>query len=198
MVIYFSPNKGIFNGIFAYVNKHYSSLTEMINIESSSTINYYYGYPKDIFPPQQTHHLVIESINASYTLTFKNFSINITSYSIKSSLNERRKLQEWKVEGSYMRGNWVEIHHVKDCVDCNINNERHYQVRQHNVYDSSRITKFLNNSDGRYFFDLHGFEVFGTTCNPLNCDLIKPFTCQVEKDSNIIIYICVLLLNTNK
>ena len=193
MATYFSPRKGIFNGLFTYINRNYPSLLTFIKIEGSREIDYSYGYPKDIFPPSQDYHLVIYQLNASYTFTLSNISINITSYSIKSSPHEKRYLSEWKVEGSYMNGDWIEIDHVTGCDDCYINTDRHYQISQHNVYDSFRVTKYLNNSDGDTFFDLYGFEVFGTICNPLNCDLIIPITIHAQTTMNIA-PLCMLFL----
>ena len=174
MALWFSPKNGLYNGIFAYVNRHYSSnFHEFINTVGSSNIDDQYGNIEEIFPPRENKHIVIGQENASYTFTFKNFSINITHYSIKSSTSKERYLKSWKIEGSYKNSSWQEIDDVSECNDCYINSNRHYSISNHQVFDSFRITKYHNNSDDTAFFDLYGFEVFGTICNTFNCDLIK-------------------------
>ena len=88
MALWFSPKNGLYNGIFTYVNRHYSShFQEFINTEASSAIDNQLGNIEDIFPPRDNKHLIIDQENGSYTFTFKNFSINITHYSIQSPPN---------------------------------------------------------------------------------------------------------------
>ena len=60
----------------------------------------------------------------------------------------------------------------------------HYFNVKSGVYNTFKLTKLNTNSDGTNFFDLHGFEVFGQICNPVNCDILPYFT--IERDNNLI------------
>ena len=177
MVTHFTPKNGYFYGVFAYINSHfYSNFRNYVEIGSSAPFK---EDPQLIFPPKNDFHLIISSHDAYYTFTLKNFMLNVTSYSILSSYYDKRAITQWKLEGSKDLQQWTLIHQIQDCFDCAINTIHNYKIKN-DVYQSFRLTKLNVNDDiesSKYFFDLFGFELFGTICNPLNCDVIIPKVC---------------------
>ena len=109
MTYRFSPRKDIFDGIFTFLNRisKGSSLESLISITATNEITYTKGGTmSDMFPPSDKTYMVTDKINSSYTFTFKTVSINITGYSIKSTLVKIRYLRKWKLEAKNNDSDW--------------------------------------------------------------------------------------------
>ena len=168
---YFSPNNGLFHGIFAHIKLNIQSkFNQYVKIETSKPLDTKYQTFQDIFPPYGYCHSVFIDVNGSTTFTFTNFFVKVHSYSIKLSPNPNRTFFEWKLEGSNDLNGWKEIHYMKNCEDCAINNEKNYAL-DHEVFNSFKLTKYRPNNDGTYYIDLYGFEIFGEICSPFHCGI---------------------------
>ena len=180
MVTHFSPKNGKFNGIFTYINQHSSSsFSDYIDCHSSWPIQEECQTYQDIFPPTGSNRVVHYAQNGAYTFTFKTFSINVTSYSLKGSSEKNRYLSDWTLEASNSGSNWEKIDEVSNCDDCYLHPESNRKL-SHQIYNSFRLTKLNGNQEGNvvsYFFGLYGFEIFGTICNPVSCDVVNDLFC---------------------
>ena len=180
MVTHFSPRTGKFNGIFAYINTNYfNNFSNYINCTSTGGLDSTHSNYQEIFPPHGSNHVVQNTKNAAYTFTFKTFLINITSYSIKHG-GTLRFLSDWKLEASFNGSKYETIHQISNCSQCVSYNVMNFKLN-HGVYNSFRLTKLNTNSDGTDFFDLHGFEIFGTICNPVSCEIVNDFIFTVQR-----------------
>ena len=170
MGVTFTTNNGIFSGIFSFAaSMGNSTFDQLVECKGSVTISPNFSPFIDIFPPKDKNHVVINDENGYFIFTLKNFGINVSSYSIKSSYEERRVLTKWTLEGSYDNHKWKKIHSIDNCTDCTTNRERNYELNNE-VFDSFRLTKLNRNNDSEpFYFDLFGFEVFGTIYNKNNC-----------------------------
>ena len=183
MVTHFSPMNGRFNGVFAFINQNYhDSFYDYVNcISTGSTESSPHTY-QEIFPPKDINRVVQASQLASYTFTFQSFYINVTSYSLKGSFTQHRTLSDWTLKASYNGSEWKTIHQVSHCDDCYLHPESNNKLSPE-VFNSFKITKINDNQedDGTlsYYFDLYGFEIFGTICNPISCAVIPDFFCTI-------------------
>ena len=190
---YFSPNNGLFHGIFAYIKLNWpNKFDQYVKIDTSKPLSSYFQTIQEIFPPSGINHTVLIDINGSITFTFINFYVKVHSYSIKLSFNPNRTFVEWKLEGSNDLNGWKEIHYMENYEDCTENNERNYEL-DHEVFNSFKITKYRANSDGTYCMDLSGFEIFGEICSPFHCGITYVCT-DHQYHSFSLIYIYLFLL----
>ena len=203
MTYRFTPRKGIFNGIFTYINRiSTSKKIDMISITGSKDFEYKNnGKLSYFFPPTDKTYIVINQINASLTFTFETISINITGYSIKSTSYATRTLHEWTLEAKNNDSDWILLHYVRDCNDFLVDHSQYFNLN-YGVYNSFRLTKQNQNSDKTFYFDLHGFEVFGQICNQVNCEVLPflsfPFNNDcINKYNQCILSICYIFILNN-
>ena len=124
--------------------------------------------------------MVIHDQNSFYQFTFKTFFMNVTSYSLKRSTINIRFLSHWKIEASQNNSNWDLLDEV---IDMNIKQAvLNRKIKTEKVYNSFKLTKLNRNNDTEYpyTFDLFGFEIFGTICNPIDCHLYIHKLCTSE------------------
>ena len=181
MISHFSPNTNKFNGIFTYINTHYySTFSDYIIFNSSSPLDQVHQTFQEILPPTGSNHLVIHNKIAFYQFTFKTFFMNVTSYSIKRATNDIRILSHWKIEASLNNSNWDLVDEVTDSSDQSVFNRN---IKTGKIYNSFKLTKMNLNNDPNmpYAFDLYGFEIFGTICNPINCNLFVHKICSSKQ-----------------
>ena len=201
MTYRFSPRKNIFDGIFVYVNRvSISEQSELISINGSK--NFVYTVENtgihDFFSPHEKTYIVIEQNYSWLSFTFNTININITGYSIKSTNVSTRTIRDWTLEAKNNDSDWVLLHNMTNYNDFMTNDSKYFSV-ENGVYNSFKLTKLNINSDNTGFFDLHGFEVFGQICNPVNCDILPdcPFSIQnhfIYKFNHFIFHICSIFL----
>ena len=185
MISHFVPKQNKFNGILSYINTNSNSrFSEFISFVPSSPLFSNFQQIQDILPPSGVNRVVISQNGASFTFTFNSFSMNVTSYSIKSSNDSTRILTHWKLEACNNGLQWELVDEVDNNAEIIINRKL-----QHNVYNSFKLTKLNENNDDHqteiYTFDLYGFEIFGTICNPISCDLFIPKICTSPNRPNL-------------
>ena len=168
---YFSPNNGLFNGVFAYINQNmHDKFDKYVNIQPSSDLSVLYNNTHNIFPPSGDNHIVIDELNGSFTFNLTNFYVSVNSYSIKSSNSVIRYLKEWKLEGAKDDSEWELLHYMENCDDCNTTSSRNFRLN-HSIYNSFKLTKYGMNVDNSTYFDLYGFDIFGVICSPFACGI---------------------------
>ena len=105
MTYRFTAKKNMFDGVLAYINKHYfDSFDSYISFEASGHYGTNYGTLQDILPPKQTYHVVLSEPNTDFpscTITLKKNSINVTGYSIKRTSWSTRILSKWQIDASF-------------------------------------------------------------------------------------------------
>ena len=165
----------MFHGVFAYINRSPNlNLSQFLTVTTNTKFDWQYGTVADIFPPQSYKHIVIA--NRGYCqFSLNKMTINITSYSIKSSQSAERALTNYTLEGSLDGMTWFPLHTVEKCDECRTNNARNHKLKN-GVYSMFRLNKTDINIDNTQYLDIYGFEIFGTICTPIGCDIIKePF-----------------------
>ena len=167
MQILFSPDQNKSSGVLAYINTNFrSNFSNYIDFVPSVNIRPDHQNIHDILPPTGTNRVVIYQDQGSYTFTFKTFSMNVTSYYLKSSSDPKRIIKHWTLEARKDDSDWEIVDEVNENEQININ--RNINNR---VYNSFKLTKLNINDDGDsylYYFDLYGFDLFGTISAPFD------------------------------
>ena len=173
----FSSSSGTLNGIFTYVNQVSKIKNEGDLIHLAGMVTFKDGSSlSDFFTPAKKTYIVTTGENCSLTFTFSTISVNITGYSITSDPSVNRALRDWTFEGKNNESNKWELLHSEYNYQGFLNDSpMHFSVNN-GVYNSFKLTKLNINNDGTTYFDLHGFDVFGQICNPVNCDILPYFT----------------------
>ena len=172
----FSSKKNIFDGVFNYINQisKINDDYDLIHLTSPSNITIKNNaLLSDFFPPTGKTYIVVEGKNESLTFILSTIYVNITGYSIKSTQNTDRVLKDWTFEAKNNESNeWELLHSVTEYNNFLYNDAKYFNVKN-GVYNSFRVTKLNINDDNTTYFDLHGFEIFGQICNPVNCDIVS-------------------------
>ena len=173
----FSSSSGTLNGIFTYVNQVSKIKNEGDLIHLAGMVTFKNGSSlSDFFSPAKKTYIVTYGESCSLTFTFSTISVNITGYSITSDPSVNRALRDWTFEGKNNESNKWELLHSEYNYQGFLNDSpMHFSVNN-GVYNSFKLTKLNINNDGTTYFDLHGFDVFGQICNPVNCDILPYFT----------------------
>ena len=159
---YFNGND-YFNGIINYLKNQYGNILDQNIISISSNKSECSSHPiKSLIEYGSTTCWHNGSQNEWFEIDFKNISVRITGYSIKSCSNHY--LKNWIIEGRTNSGGWITIDTKNNDPYLNGNSlEHYYQISQSTEpfrYVRLRSTGNCHSNCGTFYID--SFEIFGS------------------------------------
>ena len=165
--MYFDVSGGKLNGVFAYLYSKYSSnYNEIVNVTGSLLYSSVFNPMAAVIPNSNSYFV---SYGNDFLVNLTKHYVHVVYYSIKQNLLPRRILTQWKFQGSLDGSDWKTLSEVNDCDEECKNEEIHSFPSKEGVFNSFRVLKINNNSDGTRFFDLIKFELFGSLCTTKFC-----------------------------
>jgi hypothetical protein len=154
-----------FEGIISFLTlQHGGNVADcdVVSVELSSVHRTYHAkYAADLNSPTFAHTQDIP--NSWICYEFRKMEVNVSHYSLRSRTDcDYHHLMNWTLEGSLDEKNWIQLDCRNDCRDLvGVNQSSTFKTSRSEFVRFVRLRQHGNDSTGRNYLVLSGFELFG-------------------------------------